>query len=803
MKDSDDILKNNLIAVSKDLLKYWYIIAICLFMAIAAGMFYLKYSAKTYRVSSSILLRVEKGQNFGRGSDDILRAFDFMIQDKSFQNEIYFIQSLPLIREVVDDMDMRVSYFIQEGGVPKRFKFSRRTLYKDSPFIVIPNEEHLQPVNLEFHLRIIDNETFHLFAESEEAGLFDIKNERTVAYSEYLIDGAFRFGNQIKTGGSSFTILLSSGFDSEKHVGRDLFFRFNNLNQLASSFKGALSIDARGMESTMAELYYKGGNVNMGITFLNKLIDKYIEKNIEEANYMANRTIEHIDRQLVDVSDDLSLSERQLQNLKSTQSVMNIEEKAQNVYNQLHASRNMRDEAQRRLNHLQQLNDHFIQYKDSSTILAPSSLGLPDPLLNNLIQELTVLNSEKQRIISQDQLRNPRLQTIDISIETLKNAISDNLTFTISTTQKEIDDLNEKINELNREFSELPATQREMLGIQRRFNLNDAIYTSLLERRIQAQIIKASKLPDAKVIEPPRYMGVASPIPILIFFFAIFAGFSVPSGFILLKKAIANRISKKEDIRFITGFPVIGSVFHNENPEQNIIKHYPRSPISESFHILRSNIIYYLYGKSNKIILVTSSVPGEGKSFSAINLASSFAVSKSKTILLEFDLRNPSRYIKVFDANELVGLSSYLINKASLDDIIIPSEIPNLDIIQSGQIPPNPVELISSNRTSELLDELRKRYDYIILDTPPYGLVTDSFMLMHYSDIKLFVTRMGYTKKKAFSVNVEDIEDKKIDNLYIVMNDDKEDRLGYGKYAYVKKDNPWYKEIFRKKVAFM
>ena len=800
MRNSDDILKNNMIAVMKDLLKYWHLIAACLVIAIISGSFYLKYSAKTYKASSSILLRIERAQNFGRGSDDILRAFDFMIQDKSFQNEIYFIQSLPLIKEVVDDMDLRVSYLMQQGGIPKRFTFSRQTLYRDSPFIVIPNEDHLQPINMEFHLKILDEEKFHLSAEAENVALMDLKSERTITHSDYSIDGTYRFGSQIDNNNSSFSIVLSSSFIPEEHLDKDLFFRINNLNQVAASFKGALSIDARGIESTMAELSFKSGNINIATTFLNKLIDAYIDANIEEANYMANRTIEHIDRQLVDVSDDLSLSEQQLQNLKSAQSVMNIEEKAQNVYNELHASRNLRDEAQRRLNYLQQLNDHFVQYKDSSAILAPSSLGLPDPLLNNLIQELTTLNSEKQRIISQDQLRNPRLQTIDISIETLKNAISDNLTFTISTTKREIDDLNAKINELNREFSELPSTQRELLGIERRFNLNDAIYTTLLERRIQAQIIKASKLPDAKVIEPPRYAGVAAPIPVLILFFSVFMGASIPSSFILLKKAIANRISNKEDIKQITAVPVIGSVSHNENHEQNVVKHYPRSPLTESFHILRSNLVYFLHGKSNKIILVTSSLPGEGKSFTAINLASSFAVSKNKTVLVEFDLRNPSKFPDVFNANELVGVSSHLINKATLDEIIIPSEIPNLDIIQSGQIPPNPIELISSSKTTEMLEELKKRYEYIILDTPPYGLVTDAFMLMHYSDIKLFVARLGYIKKKAFTLNIEDIEDKKIENLYIVLNDDKEDKLGYGKYAYMKK-NGKSKGLFKKKIA--
>ena len=192
-------------------------------------------------------------------------------------------------------------------------------------------------------------------------------------------------------------------------------------------------------------------------------------------------------------------------------------------------------------------------------------------------------------------------------------------------------------------------------------------------------------------------------------------------------------------------------------------------------------------------------MPGEGKSFSALNLAASFALANSKTVLVEFDLRKPSDMIGAFNTNDLPGVSSYLINKARLEQIIIKTDVPNLDIIQSGQIPPNPIELISSNKTSELMEELSKEYEFIILDTPPYGLLTDSFLLMNYADLKLYVTRLNYTKKTAFATSMEDIEKKKINNLYILLNDDKEDRVGYGKYAYMKKKKS--KGYFSKKVA--
>ena len=799
MNKSDDILANNLLQLLKDLMKYWYLIVISLLIVVSISFFYLKYSAKTYRVSSSILLRLEEGNRFaGRaGGNDILPAFQLIQQDKTLQNEIHFMQSLPLIKEVVDELELRTFYYIKDNNLPKSFTFSYQNIYKNTPFFIIPTDNHLQPVDLYFHITVIDEERFHISASSDETMIINFADEKIVSdNSSFDLNGTYRFGSLIQNDLTSFTILLNSNFEPERYTGKDLFFKFNNLNFLAGAFKNSLEIESQVIESSLAEITINAENASLGLDFLNVLIDKYIEANLDEANFLANKTIEHIERQLVDVSDELSRSEQQLQTLRSDQSVMNIQEKAQNIYSQLEDSRKLREETQRRLNHLEQLDEYFAQYKDSSRILAPSALGLTDQLLNNLIQELTTLNQEKQRIISQDQIRNPRLLTIDITIDNLKTAISDNISFTKSTAQRELNDLNTKIAALNREFSGLPRTQRELLGIERRFNLSDAVYTSLLERRIQAQIIKAAKLPDAKIIEPPKVMGIASPNRIIVFFFALVIGLIIPSVIILAIKLIANHITNKDDIKLITKIPIIGSIPVNDNEHQNVVRELQRSPIAESFHILRSNLVYYLHGETNKTILVTSSMPSEGKSFTAVNVATSFALANSKTILVEFDLRNPNRFInEVFNAKELVGVSSYLINKATLDEIIVPTDISNLDIMPAGQIPPNPIELISSTRTHQLFNELKKRYDFIIIDTPPYGLVTDAFLLMSIADIKLYVTRIGYTKKKALATNMEDIEGKNIKDLHLVVNESHEDKLKYGHYAQAEKSK---KSITRK-----
>jgi tyrosine-protein kinase Etk/Wzc len=802
MKRNNDVLATNLIAASKDLLKYWYIIAAFLILSLAIGFIYIKYATKTYWVNSSILLRLDDNNKAASRPSDFLRGFDIFVPDKSFHNEVFFLQSYPLIRDVVSEMDLRVSYFTQNSKIPKRFSFTVDNIYKNSPILVIPSDDHVIPQDVLFYVTIIDHEKFHISAKSDEVYIIDPRSERIVRNNiDFKLGGIYNFGSLVEHDYASFRILLNPNFNIAKYENRDLFFKFNNLNHMASSFKASLFIDAKGIESTMAEIIFRTDNAHMGIDFLTTLVDKYIERRMDDANSFANKTIEHIDRQLVDVSEDLSESERQMEDLKSFHSVMNVNEKAQNLHGQLQTFEMQRNEAQRRLNHLQQLSDYFMGQDDANRVLAPSSLGLLDPLLTGLIQELTTLNSERQRMIDMDQLRSPRFISLENSIKNLKSVISENISFSIDASRSEISDLNTRINRLAGEFSSLPHTQRRMLGIERRFNLNDAIYTSLLERRIQAQIVKAAKLADAEVIEPARYAGVASPKNTIILILSAFFGFAFPVSIILLKKVIANKIVSKEDMKLITSIPVISTIPSNIKPLPNVVMNYPRSPIAEAFHILRSNLVYYLHGHQKKIILVTSSIPGEGKSFTAMNLATSFALANSKTCLVEFDLRNPSRFVEFFDTKDPVGLSSYLINRATVDDIIIPTKGFSLDIIQAGKIPPNPIELISSEKTTQLFDELKERYDYIIVDAPPYGLVTDAFLLMHSSHLNLFVARAGYTKKSVLSVSMEDVESKKIKNLYLLLNDNKEDKLGYGKYTYEENPRKDKTPYMRKKVA--
>jgi capsular exopolysaccharide synthesis family protein len=783
MTDKSDNLANYLSEFISDLLKYWYLVVISVAILVGGSVFYIKFAARSYKITSSVLLNVERSNAFGANSDDMMRVYDLIEKDKNLQNEIYFFQSTPLIRSVVEDMDLQVSYFLQEDKIPKEMEFSMKDLYLSAPFIVIPNKQHLQPVNTYLYINIINEESYKISGFSKDAMIVDFRDESVVVpATPFSINGTFRFGEEVGNSFTSFRILLNSNYKAEEYQGKDLFFLFNTIDALTGKFKRSLTVESSAIDATMIEMSINSSNRQKGMDFLNGLINKYIEYNLEEKNYLATKTIEHLDFQLADISQSLGSSEEELQNIRRSSSVMNVDEKAGNLYNQLQEAESERDEIERRRSSLQQMSDYFNSNRESDDFLAPSAMGIDDPLLSNLIQELTNLTTERQEFINNNQLRSPRLRTIETTIGNLKMAILENLQYSIATTESELREVNRRISQLDREYKSMPYTQRRLLGIERKFNLSENVYMSLLEQRIQAQIIKASTLPDCEIVEPPQFASIHAPKSMIVLIAALFLGLLLPILFVLIKKMFTRKILTKDELKHVTALNQIGSIPQHSRANINVIKEQPNSIVSEAFHSLRSNIIYYLMGKEHQIILVTSSMAGEGKSFSALNLASSLAITNNKTALVEFDLRNPSDLYEKLGIRGLVGVSSYLINKASLDEITISSELPNLDIILAGQIPPNPVELLSSDNTTKLFRELQANYDYIIVDTPPYGLLTDSFVLMKYADISLYVTRIGYVNKKLLLSCLDDIASKDIKNLHLLINSDTPKSGSYGKY---------------------
>jgi capsular exopolysaccharide synthesis family protein len=351
--------------------------------------------------------------------------------------------------------------------------------------------------------------------------------------------------------------------------------------------------------------------------------------------------------------------------------------------------------------------------------------------------------------------------------------------------------MTKRIRSIENEISRLPATQRRLGTIERKFRLNDAIYNYLMEKHAEAKITQASNLPDDIIIEPAKMEGAGpvSPNKQLNYLIALMLGIAFPFSFIMIRNTLNTKIETQEDIEKLTESPVLGKILHNRYKTNNVMHEFPKSNIAESFRAFRTNLDFYVRGDQKKVILVTSCIEHDGKSFVSLNLAMSYAQLGRKTILVDVDLRKTKSYFRENDgARE--GLSSYMIDKVKLDDIILHSPNEKLDYIPSGILPPNPVELLALEQTKNLVANLKDKYEIIVLDSPPLAQVTDAYLLMDLADLKVIITRQSYTMKNVFSLVMKDLIQKNIGQVCVVLNDNKiyRDQYGYG-YGYYSKES--------------
>jgi tyrosine-protein kinase Etk/Wzc len=347
-------------------------------------------------------------------------------------------------------------------------------------------------------------------------------------HSVLCIDQSFRvdLGLETSVDGAnySFKVLLNSNYNPEAYQGMQLFFMLNSPQQLTGKFRNALSVRVNERESNIVDISLQWDNAQIAMDFLNNLVNKYIQKDIESKNRLANSTIEFIDQQLSNISGSLGRSEQELQNFRSNFDVMNIDEKTRTLSAQIYDMERNRDRAESNYQTLLQINEYFEENKDGSNFVSPSLLGLQDEVLSSLIQEMAQLTTERMDLINRNQLKSPRLKTLNQNIDNIKRVISESFILRIRAAENELKNIEQGLANLEREYNRLPQTQRRLTGLEREFSITDAAYSALLDKRIEAQISRVSSESDCKIIEPVRYMGVTAPNPMKVLALAIIVG---------------------------------------------------------------------------------------------------------------------------------------------------------------------------------------------------------------------------------------------------------------------------------------
>jgi capsular exopolysaccharide synthesis family protein len=741
------------------LLRYWYVYPITLLISFIIAFFIIKTKHPVYRVTTSILIKDEQSL---MDPETVLQnaVSPFSSADYKLQNEIQILKSYELTKRTIQQLDFSVSYFKEE-------KFLARELYKNTPFIVRFDPAHPQLAGLKIFIKKIEENKFKIWAVGENIPLYIFSGHRITKTIPVI-----EFSDIISPNKSFESNMFSFAIEQtgQMEPGEIYFFTFRTLESLVNEFQHFEIENVK--YSSVLKLIFDGTNIQKSEDFLNKLNQVYLNRAVEKKNRIALNTIEFIDSQINDISDSLRIAEKNLENYRSSQKIMNIDFQSQQAYQQLERLQNQKAELILKQKYYSYLQNYLTENRDLQDLISPSSMGIDDQLLNSLIMELTRLYAEKIDVMVNSKKDNPYLESVKMKIDNQKQTLLENIENSLDRAKISLNDINGRIDKLTAEVQSLPQTERKLFSYQREFQLHDALYTFLLQKRSEMQIAKASNFPEHEVIDYPRATqnSLVAPNKKMIYLISFFLGLAVPVSTILLFDYFNDKISELSDVEKITDHNVMGNIIRNTENTQKILQEKPKSNIAESFRSLRTNILYSYNGVNNPVIMVTSSMMDEGKSFVSLNLATGFALYNAKVLLLSFDLRKPT-ISTLLDLHTENGLSTFLSDQCELKDIIFETEVKNLWTIPSGPISPNPSELIASDKTKQLFKKLKKQFDYIIIDTPPIGIVADALMLEKYSDINLFIIRHNYTKKRILSNLLSSLAKKKIHNINLVIND--------------------------------
>ncbi|MBI9063789.1 MAG: polysaccharide biosynthesis tyrosine autokinase [Marinilabiliaceae bacterium] len=762
--------------------RYYKVFVISLVVAIGLAYLVNWFMTPKYKISSSLLI-TEETRNTGGNVNEFLNSNLFGV-NQNLQNELWLLKSAPIIDQTIKNLNLTVSYNKKEG-------LQQRNMYGNVPFRVVLLSGHIQPVGVRFEIVFLENNNFRIEAKGKNVSFVDFKTgEVEFVKKKWNFKHNDKFGNLIEFSDLAFVVLQVP--DKKVDFKRDYHYNFllTDAISLTEDIKKHLEFKVVDKLATVIEITYKSPSVKRGKAIVDEIMHVYSQQNLEQKNHIAGITINYIEKQLDEISDSLSITEENLQRFRSSNHLLSVTAQANSITTQYMDLQNQLAELMTRKRYYDYVADYLIHNEDFSSMIVPASMGIPDQLLNNLMSELITAQADRSNLIQNDQELNPLVKKLTVKIENVKATIFKNITAVRKTIDISVDEMNKRIRHLETTISRLPVTQLQLGGIERKYKLNDAIYNYLLEKRAEAKITLASNIPDNIIIEPARMAGrrPISPNQQLNYMIAIMLGLVIPFSYLTLKNSLNNKLDSQDAIESLTNAPVFGKIMHNKQKARNGLYELPGNLVTESFRALRTKLEYQFMNMPHKVIMITSSIEGEGKSFNALNLAMSYAQLGHRTLLINYDLRKSTQYFS-HEENTFKGLYSWYAEEVGHEDIIRSSPYENLDYIQTGHLVPDPAKLMSLKNTELLLKQLKAMYNCIILDTSPFAQVNDAYLLMDYADIKIVIARYNYTIKKVFAFIMKELKQKNISNVGIVMNDNNvySDQYGYG-YGYNKQN---------------
>ena len=733
-------------------LSNWYWFAAALFITMGIAYAKNRYSEEIYTVSSTLLI---KDDQIGGGASDLANIFpgtNAFKSEQNLKNEIGILRSFSLNCRVMEELpDFHVAYY----GIGRRGIVESR-MYKNSPFKVVYDSLEKQSIGVPVTIKILSSDNYKL----------EINGDKN--YSKTL-----SFGERFNEMGFDFIILPNTGiFSFDPDASNRYYFYFVSPAGLANQFRGKLSIAPIEEEATLVTMSTSGSAPEQEADYLNKLMEVYLQQGLEVKNQTAEKTIEFIDGQIGSISDSLSKVENSLENFRLSNRLIDLSREGSYIQNRLESYGNERSALMLQKQYYLYLQEYVSSRNETGDIVSPGAMGVTNGSLERLVAELATLQQQKSKLkvnISEDL---PAVTVIDNVINDVKALIAENINSSMNSLDNAIKDSDHRISLVEAELNKLPGTERRLINIQRKFDLNNTVYNYLLEKKAEAGIAKASTVSDNRIIDFAESFNSAliGPKTRQNYVMGLMLGLLIPAILILLIDYMNNKIIDKKDIEKGTKAPIIGTISHNSLKTEIPVAEKPGSTLAESFRSVRTNLKYFIKDAQNPVISVSSTISSEGKTFISANLAAIIALNGKKVLLVGLDLRKP-RIHKIFGISNDIGISNFLIGQAKFENIIFQTEVENLWYAPSGPVPPNPAELIDSPEMKNFITRAKKQFDYVIIDTPPVALVTDALLVSPLTDFYLFVVRQRYTSKNTLGLIEELHRNENIKSLGIVIND--------------------------------
>lgn len=731
-------------------LPYWPLFLILLVLSGSAAYVYLHYAVPVYETAATVMVKDEK-----KGLDDsnLMEQLNLFGSKKLVENEIEVIQSRTLMREVVKNLDLYAP-ITQEGRIKSR------SAYLTSPIAIqVRNPDSLWETNKVYFT-------------------FDSADREVVIAGQH-----YPLGSWAVTPYGNLRFLSNPNYVAADKS-RPLYFSLRNVRAVSDELLAGLKVTQATKLSSVIDLKIKDAIPKRGEDILNGLIREYNKAGINDKNALAANTLRFINERLGLISNELDSVEHGIQKYKTQEGIVDISAQGQLYLNNVGANDQKLSEMNVQLAVLDQV-ERYVQSKSNEAGIVPSTFGVDDPGLGQLLQKLYDLEVKYEGLSKTTAENNPILISLRHEMEKIKPSIMENVQSLRRNLTAGRGNLLNTSNSYASILKTLPAKERKLVEISRQQGIKNSIYSFLLQKREETALTFSSAIADTRIIDAAAttVMPVA-PKPILIWTLAVLAALGLGAGLIAIREGLNQRIVFRSEIEKFTTVPVVGEIMFAPAHDALVVTQGKRTVIAEQFKQLRTSLAYIGINSRKKKILITSTISGEGKSFVTANLAVSLALTDKKVVLLELDLRKPN-VAHLFNVSREIGLTNYFIGNKDADHIIKRTDVsPNLFVIPSGAIPPNPSELILNGKLDELLQYLETIFDYILIDTAPTAPVTDAYILSPLCDATIYVVRHKVTPKGYIKMLDENMKVRGLKNLAIVFNGVKNRGVGGINYGY-------------------